>query len=318
MMRRGSSNSSASSSSTSSAVDGWPVAVRRFTGSASLPNSTSWSCFGESRLKLVPAAACAACSRVEQALRDLEALASEHVPVDQHTLVLHLDQHREEGPLDVLVHGLEPGQPDELGPEPLVQPDGDVRTLGRVLRRGVDRHLVERQLSCSPARDVVEPDRVDPEVTRRGRVEVVPRQGAVEHVGLEHRVVSHPGELDAVVAQHMRMELEMVSHLGARRILEQGLESGEHAPTIELRRCARIVVRERDVGGVPGLAGQGDTDDLGPHVVGRGRLHVDGHQRRVAQPLEPLFKRGRGQDRLVSSRNGLGAGYASRQWRASH
>ena len=96
-------------------------------------------------------------------------------------------------------------------------------------------------VSClrSPARDVFEPDRVDPEVTRRDRVEVVPRRGAVEHVGLEHRVVAHAGKLDAVVAQHMRVELEMVSHLGARRILEQRAQSREHAPTVELRGRAR-------------------------------------------------------------------------------
>ena len=223
----------------------------------------------------------------EQTLRDLEALQAQHVRVDQHAAVLHLEQHAEQRPLDVLVHGFEPRQPVDLGPEPLVQPEGDVGTLGRVLRRAFDRHLVERQLLRPPAGDVLEPCGLDPEVTRRDRIEVVPCGGAVEHVGFEHRVVAHAGKLDAVVAQDMRVELEMVSCLGARWILEHRPQGREYPRPVELRGRARIVVRERDVGGMTGLAAQGDTDDLGPHVVERGRLDVECHQRGAAQPFEP-------------------------------
>ena len=111
-----------------------------------------------------------------------------------------------------------------------VQPEGDVRALGRVLRRAFDRHLVERQLLRRPCRRCPRADGLDPEVPRRDRIEVVPCGGAVEHVGFEHRVVAHAGKLDAVVAQDMRVELEMVSCLGARWILEQRPQAASTRP----------------------------------------------------------------------------------------
>ena len=55
----GSACSAASSSRTSSAVEGWPVGVRRTTGMPSRSNRICCSCFGDSRLNGPPAAMCA-------------------------------------------------------------------------------------------------------------------------------------------------------------------------------------------------------------------------------------------------------------------
>jgi hypothetical protein len=146
-------------------------------------------------------------------------------------------------------------------------------------------------------------DRVHAEVMCRGRVEVVARRRAVEHVGLEHRVVTDAGELDAVVAQHVCVELEMMPRLGTRGILEQRFQGRERPRAIELRGCAGVVVRERHVGGVPGLDAERNAHDLGTHVVERRRARVDREERRPTQPLEPSLERCIGDDGLVAPRD---------------
>ena len=89
----------------------------------------------------------------------------------------------------------------------------------------------------------------------------MPRRDAVPDVRLEHRVVAHAGELDAVVRQHVRVVLEMMADLAALRILEQRLQCREHLVAIELLGRAGVVVLQRHVGGDAGL-GANDTPTI--------------------------------------------------------
>ncbi len=75
------------------------------------------------------------------------------------------------------------------------------------------RHLVEADLLCALAGHILVLDGVDAEIESGHRVHVVARGHAVEHVGLQHRVVLHAGKVDAVVAQHMRVVFQVVAHL---------------------------------------------------------------------------------------------------------
>ena len=165
---------------------------------------------------------------LDQPRGDLAALPAQHVRVDQHAEVLHVEQHRHERLFDLLVQRLEPGQLLELRPQRAVQPQRHVGVLGGVFGGLLQRHLVERQLLRAFAGDVLVVDRLDAEVTQRGRVEVVPRGRAVQHIGLEHRVVADSAQLDPVVAQHVRVVLQVVAELRPPGVLEQRPQPLEH------------------------------------------------------------------------------------------
>jgi hypothetical protein len=136
-------------------VDGCPVRVFSRTGRPCFVNRISWSCFGESEVERL------ACGRVgfllelDEPLGDLAALLAQALAVDQHAVMLHLEQHRHERLLDLLVDAKQPGLLSELRVQRLVQLQRDVRVLGGVLGRLVDGHLVERDLLRALAGDVL-------------------------------------------------------------------------------------------------------------------------------------------------------------------
>ncbi len=95
---------------------------------------------------------------------------------------------------------------------------------------------------------------------------------AVQHVRLEHRVVPHAGEPDAVTQKHVRVVFEVVAELRALRIFEERLQGFEHAFPIQLFGRAGIAVTHRHIRGDAGLGGERHADDLRLHVVeARGR-----------------------------------------------
>ena len=251
----------------------------------------------------MPAAACAACSRPIR-LFAISWLCRRSISASMSTPACSMSSStRTSGRSMSSYTDARRGCRGDLGPQPLVQSPDDIRVLGCVFRGTIDRHLAERELLRALARDVLEIDRLDAEIMRGRRVEIVASCGAVEHVRLEHRVVAHAGELDAVIAQHVRVVLQVVPDLGARRVLEQGLQCRQHAIPVELRRRAGIVVRERQIGGVSGFAAERHADDLGLHVVERGRLGVEGHEWRPPKPFEPLLERRLGHHRLIPPNN---------------
>jgi hypothetical protein len=105
-------------------------------------------------------------------------------------------------------------------------------------------------------------DRLDAEVQPRDRIEVVARRGAVQHVRLEHRVVAHAAQFDAVVAQHVRVVLEMVAELGAMLVGEQRPQEPQDFVAVQLVRRARVSVRERHVGRATRFDRERDADDF--------------------------------------------------------
>ena len=96
--------------------------------------------------------------------------------------MLHLEQHRHERLLDVLVDPEQLRLLLESGVQDVVQLQRDVRVLGRISRGLLEGHLVEGDLLRSLAGHVLVLDRVDAEVELRAGVHVMARHGRVQDV----------------------------------------------------------------------------------------------------------------------------------------
>ena len=82
----------------------------------------------------------------------------------------------------------------------------------------------------------------------RQAVHVV-RLVALQHVGLQQRVVAHAAQRDAVVGEHVHVVLHVLPDLGAGRILQPGLQARQRGIEGQLLRRAGVAVRQRQVGG---------------------------------------------------------------------
>ena len=103
----------------------------------------------------------------------------------------------------------------------LVQTQGDVSILSGVRPGLVQRHLVEGQLALTLAGNILIVDSLVSQVLERQRIHVVPRTGAVQHVGLQHRVKANSLEFDTVVQEYRAVILEILSDLGPIGIFQQ-------------------------------------------------------------------------------------------------
>jgi len=88
----------------------------------------------------------------------------------------------------------------------------------------------------------------------------------------------------------MRVVLEVVADLGRALRFEQRLEPREHGLAVELRGCVDGVVRERHIGGAPGLDAERYADDARLHVVEAGGLGVEGDEVRRGERREPTLE----------------------------
>ncbi|MCY1512737.1 hypothetical protein D9M68_472090 [compost metagenome] len=126
-------------------------------------------------------------------------------------------------------------------------------------------------------------------VFQRQAVHVVAGGGGIQHVGFEHGVEGDAPHVDrrGSVDQHVHVVLAMLGDLGLVRVLEDRPERGEHGVAVQLRRHAHVAVRQRNVGGLALLHGEGHADQLrllGVDAVGLG---VEGDQLGGAQLLQP-------------------------------
>ena len=162
---------------------------------------------------------------LEHALLELGRELAQLRRVDLDAGLLHAEQHRDQRPLDGLVdadHVLagEPGL--ELRP----QLHGDVGVLGGVVARLVDRHLVEAHLLGAAAGHVGELDGLLVEIELGELVHAVIVLAGVEHEGQQHGVVDRR-HLDAELAEHAHVVLDVLADLEDRRVLEQRLQLGD-------------------------------------------------------------------------------------------
>ena len=128
------------------------------------------------------------------------------------------------------------------------------------------------------------------------------RSSAVEHIRLEHRVKTHTGKGDAVVTEHGTVILEVLADLFLIGIFQQGAQRFEHFLAVQLQRRIKIIMCQRNVGGLARLDRKRDPDDSRTHRIdGRG-LGIESKERRLGQLLEPA-----GQDFFIKHDLVLGA-----------
>ena len=113
---------------------------------------------------------------------------------------------------------------------------------------------------------------------------------AIPDIGLEHRVITHAGESDAVVLQHVGVVLEVVTELALLRIFQdrlsvpRGPACGRAAAGHPHNRVQRKIRRRAR------LDAEGKSDDLGAHVVEARGLGVDDDQRPPHAAREPTLE----------------------------
>ena len=262
--RRGSSWVSASSSRTSTAVETARVRPVRFrTGSCSLSNRMSASCFGELILnstpgQLVDSPAEASCS--SRSIRcDCAASAGPSTRMPARSMP---DEDGHERHLEIRV---DPRQafPLDGGLQRVGQLQREVRPLARVGEGGGERQRPERgRLGASPA-DVLFADRLVAEVLERRVFQPVLRPRRVEQVAGEHRVERETAERDALSGQHNRVRLEVVPDLAEALVLEQRPDGVQHVAQAQPRLAEQRALLQGHVPRAPRGRREREPDDAG-------------------------------------------------------
>ena len=85
------------------------MGVLRTTGSCIFSNRMLQSCLGESRLNGAPASRVRLAEHFHEPLAELGALRAQHLPVEQHAVFFHAQQHRHQRLLALFIQRLERG-----------------------------------------------------------------------------------------------------------------------------------------------------------------------------------------------------------------
>ena len=125
------------------------------------------------------------------ALGQLLAVLAQGAGVDQGATLFHAGQDRYQGQVNVLVHRLQAAGFRKLRAQCLVQPQGDIRILGGVLRGLFQVDLVEGQLLRALAGNVLEADGLLAKVLEGQAGHVMAGGCGVEDVGLQHGVLGN-------------------------------------------------------------------------------------------------------------------------------
>src|SRR5262245_62903110 len=113
----------------------------------------------------------------------------------------------------------------------------------------------------------------------RGFLEGMTGACRIKQIAGKHRIELEPCEVDAVLRQDDDVELQVVTELVNRRILEQRTQALERRLPVELLRCARTgqqigtavfgLMPDRHVARLAVTGGECKSDDAGAH---RGRF----------------------------------------------
>ena len=224
----------------------------------------------------------------------------EHLPVDRDAAPFHARQHRQQRPLQRLVHGHH-ALGDHAGFEHLRQAQRNVRVLGDVGRGLLHRGVVEGDLRLSCADHVVVVDRRVIEVARRQRIERMAEAAGIENVGHQHRVLVRL-HLDAAHREHLQFVFQVLPDLEDAPVFKELLERRERVILRDLIRIERAAeqiaglaiaapaVRERDVTGLVRRDRERDAAERRLHRVDAERLDVDRDDAFVIAARDPRLQ----------------------------
>ncbi len=164
------------------------------------------------------------------AQREFAALLFQHGDVDGDAGAFHARQHRHQRHLQFVVEFLQGRQRLQLRPEVLMQSQRDVGILGGIRPGLLDGHLRERNLLGAFAGHIFVVNGGMAEVFQRQRVHVVTRCGAVQHIALQHGVVTDAAQDDAVIGEHAHVVFEILPELGLGGVFQQRAEFAAVSP----------------------------------------------------------------------------------------
>ena len=182
------------------------------------------------------------------ALVEFSALLAQQVTIDQYAAPFHGGQHRQERHFDLFEHAAQRRGGFDARIKMLVQTQADLGILGRVRAGLLDTHFLEANLLGALARHVFIVDGVMTEILERDGVEIVATRGAVQHIGFKHGVKRDAAQADPVIEQHVAIVFQVMTDFARGVGFQQRSQFGQHGLDLELRRRARIAVRERHIG----------------------------------------------------------------------
>ena len=106
----------------------------------------------------------------------------------------------------------------------MVQLQGDIGIFSSVVTCGFQWHLIEGQLLDPFACHVFKVNRFSVQIESRQGIHIVPGSDAVQHIGLQHRVVYWPLYGNTVASQHAHVVLQILSDLGDGGIFQHRLQ----------------------------------------------------------------------------------------------
>ncbi len=220
---------------------------------------------------------------------EFAALRAETLAVDQHPAALHLVEHLRGRQLDVLVDVPQRRLRLDARPQRAVQLERHLGVLRRVLRRAVERDLVEAQLVGALAAHLGVGQRPALQVALRERVHVVAAM-RLQHVRLQQGVVRDARQANSVVREHVHVVLQVLAHLAVVRALEPRFQCVQRLLERQLLRRPRVAVRQRDVAGLERFDRQRQADQSRRERIERCRLGVDAREFGRADPAQPVLQ----------------------------
>ena len=179
--------------------------------------------------------------------------------------------------LGPVVRDAEGGAPQGGGVLVGVAPGIDrLGVLGGVGCSLLQSHLVKTHLFGTLASYIFEAGGFNTQVFQRQAVHIMPGSGGIQHVGLEHGVVSYSVELNTVIGQYVGIVLEILANFGLVRILQQRLQLRQHHLSIQLLRRTEVVMSQRHIGCPARLHGERHADDPRLHIIETGCLGIKG------------------------------------------
>ncbi len=228
---------------------------------------------------------------LEHLLPQLVAHRLELRRVDQDPVPLHPEKDFARGKLDRAVDVEELFCGLQFRIERMVDPEREIGVLGSVGRGPRDIDLLEGNAPDAGALHLVVSEGFQSEMTGSEAVHVVARV-ALQHVGLEQRVVRDAPQDNAVVGKHVLVVLDVLAELLALFVLEPGFQHRKRPLDAQLARRAGVVVRERQVGGGARIHAEGHAHEPRLHRVQARRLGVEGNELGRFEHLEPASEIG--------------------------
>ena len=244
--------------------------------------------------------------QLHHALAQLMALGCQHRRIDQHTVALNAVQRLAAGDFK-LINRHQFGQCLQLRPECQMHIQRLVGVFARIFSRLGHIDLIESDLVHALAAQVFKADAGTPHVAQRQAAQPV-RFVHFQHVALQQGVVRVALHLNAVVGEHVAVVLEVLAQLFVSRVLQPGLEAGQHLVTRQLHGRVRVVVCKRDVRSLARRHADADADDLGTHLVDGCGFGIQSHQLCSFNFCKQSVEAVPGHHRLVVAWPGMAAG----------